>query len=98
MDAKKKDTVNKLIEVVGTNEMKICSVPQIVKRLIYWKRVKPLMWFKYRKSFQTKKEGLIISLIISEIFLNLKKIKTKKLKPMQLRVLENLFDEKKIIG
>ena len=56
------------------------------------------MWFKYRKSFQTKKEVTIISLIISEIFLNSKKIKTKKLKPMQLRVLENLFDEKKIIG
>ena len=36
--------------------------------------------------------------IFSEIFLNSKKIKTKKLKPMQLRVLENLFDEKKIIG
>ena len=27
--------------------------------------------------------------IFSEIFLNSKKIKTKKLKPMQLRVLEN---------
>ena len=35
--------------------------------------------------------------IFSETFLNSKKIKTKKLKPMQLRVLENLFDEKKII-
>ena len=39
-----------------------------------------------------------VSEIFSEIFLNSKKIKTKKLKPMQLRVLENLFDEKKIIG